>query len=97
MRNLLNQLIRDQRGMILSSEVVLVGTILVLGSIVGLAAVSHAVTHELNDVANAYRANNGYSGRGPQTGSGYSSTYSGSNDSYAISDSPGVPEVVGGY
>ena len=45
MRKLLAQLLRDQNGMILSSEVVLVGTILVLGSIVGLAAVSHAVTH----------------------------------------------------
>ncbi len=44
MRTLFEKLMRDQQGMILSSEVVLIGTILVLGSIVGLTAVSHAVT-----------------------------------------------------
>lgn len=93
MRKLIGQLIRDQRGMILSSEVVLVGTILVLGSIVGLAAVSHAVTNELNDVANAYRANNCFSG-GDHSESG---RWDGTSSGYQITDSVGVPEMAGSY
>lgn len=44
MYQLLKQLLKDQRGMILSSEVVLIGTILVLGSIVGLS-VSRTPSH----------------------------------------------------
>ncbi len=46
----------DEGGMILSSEVVLIGTILVIGSIAGLTSLQHAVTHELNDTARAYDA-----------------------------------------
>jgi hypothetical protein len=92
MRELLNQLLKDQDGMILSSEVVLVGTILVLGSIVGLVAVSTAVTHELNDVANAYHAQNGYNGAYQNNGNPYSRN----NDyQYTIGDSTGTPEVAG--
>ncbi len=98
MRKLLAQLLRDQNGMILSSEVVLVGTILVLGSIVGLAAVSHAVTHELNDVANAYQANNGYGtyagdgSYGADGGTGYTPA---AGYQYTVTDSVGQPEVAG--
>ena len=44
--------------MILSSEVVLVGTILVIGSITGLSSLQYAVTHELNDTARAYDSYN---------------------------------------
>ena len=90
MFRLLNQLLKDQRGMILSSEVVLVGTILVLGSIVGLAAVSHAVTNELNDVANAY---NSFSGFQSDAAGPYHTPDSGGG--YSITDNPGVPEVAG--
>ena len=92
MQKLLAKLLRDENGMILSSEVVLVGTILVLGSIVGLAAVSHAVTHELNDVANAYQANNGYSSYGD---TGYSSYTPASSNYYTVTDSQAHPEVAG--
>ncbi len=89
MFKLLKKLILDQQGMILSSEVVLVGTILVLGSIVGLTAVSHAVTGELNDVANAWRANSSYASA--------SDGQNGMNDTdyYTAADSAGVPEVAG--
>jgi hypothetical protein len=83
MRQLLKKLILDQHGMIVSSEIVLVGTILVLGTIVGLASLSHAVTHELNDVAqacdNTYK--NPHSPNSPRD--------------YTITNSTGVPEVVG--
>lgn len=89
MRQLLKQLVKDESGMILSSEIVLVGTILVLGSIVGLVAVSTAVTHELNDVANACQAQNGYA-CSDQNGNGMHG-----NGQYTITDSTGVPEVVG--
>ena len=49
MRNLLN----DEAGFIVSAELVLVATLLVIGMIVGLSEVQAAVVHELNDVANA--------------------------------------------
>lgn len=87
MRTLFKKLMRDQQGMILSSEVVLIGTILVLGSIVGLTAVSHAVTGELNDIANAYQANSAFNS-GSQDGT------NGTNY-YTVADSEGIPEMVG--
>ena len=85
MRQLLKKLIEDQNGIILSSEIVLVGTILVLGSIVGLASLSSAVTHELNDVAQAcdQTYNNNYSGGSER------------ND-YYLTSSQGTPEIAGG-
>ncbi len=43
----------DESGFIISAELVLVATILVIGLIVGLSEVQHAVTAELNDVADA--------------------------------------------
>ncbi len=90
MRELLKNLLKDQNGMILSSEVVLIGTILVLGSIAGLAAISHAVNNELNDIANAYQATNMY-GNADQN----SDHTTGPSDGYYITDSKGIPEVAG--
>ncbi|MEZ6061666.1 MAG: hypothetical protein R3C19_15065 [Planctomycetaceae bacterium] len=78
MFQLFRRLVKDQQGMILSSEVVLVGTILVLGAIAGLTSLQYAVTHELNDAANAYDSR---------------SQYGGSGDTYTVHDSTGVPEV----
>jgi hypothetical protein len=86
MRKLLKSLIQDDCGMIISSEIVLVGTILVLGCIVGLASLSHAVTNELNDVAQA--CDRAYS----------NSSNHGSHDyrpDYSITSSKGVPEIAG--
>ena len=85
MRQLLKKLIEDQNGMIISSEIVLVGTILVLGSIVGLASLSSAVTHELNDVAQAC----------DQTYNNNSYNNSSRND-YYLTSSQGTPEITGG-
>ena len=85
MRQLLKKLIEDQAGMIISSEIVLVGTILVLGSMVGLASLSSAVTHELKDVAQAC----------DQTYNNNSSNDSSRND-YYLTSSQGTPEIAGG-
>jgi Flp pilus assembly pilin Flp len=43
----------DQNGAIVSSELVLIATILVLGMIVGLAALRDSVVQELGDIAGA--------------------------------------------
>jgi Flp pilus assembly pilin Flp len=50
---MLRQLWRDECGAIISAELVLVATILVIGMVVGLSELQHAVVQELNDVADA--------------------------------------------
>ena len=50
---MLRTLLNDEAGFIVSAELVLVATILVIGMIVGLSEVQHAVVQELNDVADA--------------------------------------------
>ena len=50
---MMQQLLRDEAGFIISAELVLVATLLVIGLIVGLSEVQHAVVSELNDVADA--------------------------------------------
>ena len=49
----LSELWNDEEGVILSAELVLIGTILVIGLIVGLANLQNAVVGELNDLGNA--------------------------------------------
>ena len=53
---MLNTLFRDEAGAVISAELVLVLTILVIGVIVGLSEVAVAVNTELNDVSNAIGA-----------------------------------------
>ncbi|MEW4490103.1 hypothetical protein AB1L42_18610 [Thalassoglobus sp. JC818] len=48
-----NALLRDEAGFVVSAELVLVATILVIGLIVGMSEVQHAVVQELNDVSDA--------------------------------------------
>lgn len=50
---MLRTLIQDEAGFIVSAELVLVATILVIGMIVGMSEVQHAVVQELNDVGDA--------------------------------------------
>ena len=52
--NILNQLKNDEAGFIVSAELILVSTIVVLGMIVGLAEVSHGINQELEDVGSAF-------------------------------------------
>jgi hypothetical protein len=53
---MLQRLLHDESGVIISAELVLVLTILVIGVIVGLNEVAVAVNTELNDVSNAIGA-----------------------------------------
>jgi len=58
----LTQLWRDEQGFVVSAELVLIGTILVIGMIVGLATVRDQVIQELADVAMAIsQVNQSYS------------------------------------
>ena len=50
---MLRQLLNDEAGFIVSAELVLIATLLVIGLIVGLSEVQHAIVAELNDVADA--------------------------------------------
>lgn len=50
---MLKVLLNDESGFIVSAELVLVATLLVIGLIVGLSEIQHAVVSELNDVADA--------------------------------------------
>ncbi len=51
----------DEAGFIISAELVIVATLLVVGLIVGLSEVQHAVVSELNDVGDAIGSlNQGY-------------------------------------
>jgi len=52
----LNALWNDEAGFIVSSELVLIATILVIGLIVGLTMVRNSVVQELGDVAQAIGA-----------------------------------------
>jgi len=50
---MLKELFNDEAGFIVSAELVLIATLLVIGLIVGLSEVQHAVVQELNDVGDA--------------------------------------------
>jgi Flp pilus assembly pilin Flp len=77
MQRLLRRFLKDECGMVVSAEIVLVTTVLVIGAMTGLSAVSSAVNSELNSVAaacyNSYQDgyNNGNYGQG-NYGQGYS-------------------------
>ena len=56
--NILTTLKNDENGFVLSAELVLVGTITVLGMIVGLTELSFNVNQELEDLGSAIGAIN---------------------------------------
>ena len=56
--NILTALKNDEKGFVVSAELVLVGTILVLGMIVGLTELSYGVNEELEDLGSAIGAIN---------------------------------------
>ena len=55
MLSLLNALLNDEAGFVVSAELALVSTIGVLGMVAGLTEAANSVNHEMHDVANAYR------------------------------------------
>jgi Flp pilus assembly pilin Flp len=60
MWQLFKKLLDDEQGFVVTSELILISTIVCLAMVVGLTEVSHAVTGELIDVANGYsRLNQG--------------------------------------
>ena len=65
MTTLINKLINDEAGFIVSAELVLISTITVLGLVVGLSEVSININNELEDVGSAFSAmNQGFSAQG---------------------------------
>ena len=70
MLHLFTTLYRDEAGFIVSAELVLIATILVIGLVVGLSAVSAGVNTELQDVGSAFGSvNQGYSFSGNSSNS----------------------------
>ena len=53
---MLQRLLNDESGVIISAELVLVLTIAVLAMVVGLSEVAVAINTELNDLSNAFGA-----------------------------------------
>jgi len=53
MKNMFRSFLRSEEGFILSTEAVLIGTITVLGMIVGLAEIRNNVVQELGDYSQA--------------------------------------------
>jgi hypothetical protein len=56
--NILHALKNDENGFVVSAELVLIGTILVLGMIVGLTELSYGVNEELEDLGSGIGAIN---------------------------------------
>lgn len=51
---LFSNLYQDEAGFIVSAELILIATITVIASVVGLAEVSNSINNELQDVADAF-------------------------------------------
>ena len=58
MLRLFKQLLDDEQGVVITTELIMIATIVTLAMVVGLTEVSHAVTGELIDVANSYNSLN---------------------------------------
>ncbi len=75
---LATQLLQDEAGFIVSAELVLVSTILVIGMVVGLSEVANGINEELEDVGAAFGAINQsycFSGFSGHKGSTYGSSF----------------------
>ncbi|MFN3157976.1 MAG: branched-chain amino acid aminotransferase [Rubinisphaera brasiliensis] len=89
MFQLIRDLYADEAGFIISSEMVLVGTITVLGMVVGLSEVAFNINQELEDVGSAFGSiNQAYSYTGAAGGKG-SSNGSSNNDEWDHGDHDG--------
>ena len=53
MKRLIMGLWQDEHGVILSTEIVIVGTVLVVGLITGMVSLQEAVNTEMSDLAGA--------------------------------------------
>lgn len=106
MSSLTHSLLADECGFIVSAELVLVATIVVIGMVVGLSEVQHALVAELNDVGDAIGSLNqsySYSGFSVRKHKGIKSQSAGSvftdrqddcdNNQCDLSCAPPTPEA----
>jgi Flp pilus assembly pilin Flp len=56
MRNIVKTLWKDERGFVVSAELVLIVTIGVLAMIVGISSIASSINNEMNDISNAFGA-----------------------------------------
>ena len=83
----MRKLFNDEAGLVVSAELVLVLTIGVLAMAVGLAAARDAVTHELNDLAEAFGAvSQNYNVVGLSKATGVATTSHGEIDGFGYND-----------
>ena len=83
MTKLFTALLNDDRGFIVSAELILIATIGVLSLVVGLTEVASAINQELEDVASAFGSiNQSFSYRGLKGCSGHTvgSTFQDNSD-----------------
>ena len=92
--NLFKQLWNDEVGVVISAELILVATILVIGMIVGLTTVRDQVVQELGDVAAAVASMNqsySYSGATGHHSSPAGSSFAALRDDCDGADTAGEP------
>jgi len=86
----------DEAGFVISIELILISTIVVIGLIAGLTAVRDAVVSELSDVAGAINEMNQsftFNGAAGATSASAGSSYTDQTDSIdAPEDAPGTPD-----
>lgn len=95
MTTLINNLLNDENGFVVSAELVLIATIAVLGMIVGLSEISFAVNNEMEDVASSfgslnqsYHVNGVHShGKGCTAGSSFEDNWDDCDSQFDISGS----------
>ncbi len=84
MQNLIQRFWQDDQGALIASEYLFVGTILVIGVVVGLAGLREAINSELTELGNAVLAiSQGFTVSG-------SSGAGGSFDGFGTFDTPSV-------
>jgi hypothetical protein len=102
MYSLLRRFLSEDDGFLISAEMVLVVTILVIGGIVGLNNVSTALNKEMGDLANSYQAmSQSYYASGYGYGGGMDfdpySPYGNQYNGFEPFDNfnPGMPDIYG--
>ena len=89
MLRLFKQLLDDEQGVVITTELIMIATIVTLAMVVGLTEVSHAVTGELIDVANSYNSMN--QGRRYQNLGWNNNSSNGNNWNNSIAEVTGTP------
>lgn len=101
MKNLMNKFVADEAGVIVSTEIILVVLLLVLGLIAGMASLRDQVAQELGDLGEAINALDAsyefvapvYTGEGETEGSGGPATeYSDDGDANNTQTADSAPE-----